>query len=331
MTEKTMVSGALLGLHALTALHPGCGTALGTVDLPVQRERHTQWPVIAGSALKGVLRDACREIVADLPDLDERPRFDDRSDKRAERSGSRRARADATLEIAEVFGPPTAAAAEFAGAVSVTDARLLAYPVRSLKGVFAWVTCPAALERLQRDAQLAGVEYIGGIPSVASGMALIAAKSPCLEGHQLLLEEFDYTRDEEDPHPIADWIAAHLLPQTEVYSGTRARFLSHFAVLSDDDFTHYVRHATEIAARIALNYETKTVREGALFYQEFLPAESLFYAVVLASPARARQGNKNAGALLEFIRTKLPSRLQVGGDETTGRGMCAVQFALKEA
>src|SRR5438874_9204607 len=52
---------ALLFLHALTSLHPGSGTALGAVDLPVQRERHTQWPTIPGSALKGILRDRCRE------------------------------------------------------------------------------------------------------------------------------------------------------------------------------------------------------------------------------------------------------------------------------
>lgn len=33
---------------------------LGTVDLPVQRERHTGWPTIPGSAPKGILRDRCR-------------------------------------------------------------------------------------------------------------------------------------------------------------------------------------------------------------------------------------------------------------------------------
>ena len=36
-------AAALLFLHAQTSLHPGSGTALGVVDLPVQRERHTQW------------------------------------------------------------------------------------------------------------------------------------------------------------------------------------------------------------------------------------------------------------------------------------------------
>ena len=44
------VHSAILGLHAQTSLHPGSGTALGTVDLPVQRERHTLWPTIPGSA-----------------------------------------------------------------------------------------------------------------------------------------------------------------------------------------------------------------------------------------------------------------------------------------
>src|SRR5207253_5149205 len=51
----------LLFLHAQTGLHPGSGTALGTVDLPVQRERHTHWPTVPGSALKGILRDRARE------------------------------------------------------------------------------------------------------------------------------------------------------------------------------------------------------------------------------------------------------------------------------
>lgn len=54
MSDKT-----LLFVHALTGLHPGSGTALGVVDLPVQRERHTDWPLIPGSSLKGVMRAEC--------------------------------------------------------------------------------------------------------------------------------------------------------------------------------------------------------------------------------------------------------------------------------
>ena len=105
MSEKTM-----LFIHALTGLHPGSGTALGVVDLPVQRERHTQWPVVPGSSLKGVLRDTCR------PDKSE---------------------ADKHEQWLAVFGPETADADAHAGALSLTDARILAFPVRSLRGRFA--------------------------------------------------------------------------------------------------------------------------------------------------------------------------------------------------
>ena len=69
-TPIATTRGGLLGLYAQTAMHPGSGTALGAVDLPVQRERHTQWPTIAGSALKGILRDASRDQIARDPNLD---------------------------------------------------------------------------------------------------------------------------------------------------------------------------------------------------------------------------------------------------------------------
>ena len=50
--------------------------------------------------------------------------------------------------------PGDGEAGKHAGALSLTDARILAFPVRSLKGVFAWVTCPAVLGRLNRDLKL---------------------------------------------------------------------------------------------------------------------------------------------------------------------------------
>src|SRR5262249_39373692 len=121
-------AAAFLFIHAQTSLHPGSGTALGTVDLPIQRERHTQWPVIPGSTLKGILRDACRPPP----------------------NG-----ADWQKWLA-VFGPETHEADAHAGALSLTDARILAFPIRSLKGVFAWVTCNAVLRRFTRDIGLCG-------------------------------------------------------------------------------------------------------------------------------------------------------------------------------
>ncbi len=295
MSDKT-----LLFIHALTGLHPGSGTALGVVDLPVQRERHTNWPLIPGSSLKGVLRAECAK--------------DNRKDK----------------DVLATFGPETDAASDHAGAATFSDARILAFPVRSLTGVFAWVTCPAVLNRLKRDLGLVSSGDFPAIPTVEKDKA-VCAKAVCAKdspliahGDRLMLEEFEFSRaDADGAGALADWIAK----QTVKDDGTQDRLRSHLAVLHDDDFTHFACNATEIVARVGLNYDTKTVREGALFYEEYLPAETLFYSLVMCSDSRLDSHPKSAAKILEWLREKTPRTLQVGSGETVGKGFCAVRFA----
>ncbi|MCX7935273.1 MAG: type III-B CRISPR module RAMP protein Cmr4 [Planctomycetota bacterium] len=309
MSEKNLQraaaqrEAALLFIHALAPLHPGSGTALGAVDLPVQRERHTQWPIIAGSSLKGVLRDACRPAEEDSAGRD---------------------------DWLACFGPETAEADKHAGAVSLTDARILAFPVRSLRGVFAWVTCPAVLARLARDAQLTRrrADNMRLPRPPAKNKAVCAPGTPLLvENRNLVLEEFDFEREAEgDIGPLAEWLASRAFAEADSFTPDRLR--KHLVVLHDDDFTHFVRHATEIAARIGLDYERKTVKSGALFYEEFLPAETLFYSVVVADKSRREGNGKSAAEMLCFLKNRLPAVTQIGGDETIGRGLCALRLDL---
>ncbi len=285
---------AMLFLHAQTPLHPGSGTALGVVDLPVQRERHTLWPIVPGSSLKGVLRDTCRQ------------------------------KAGNGDEWLAAFGPETGQAGEHAGALSVTDARLLAFPVRSLRGVFAWATCPAVLERLLRDCRLAAAEPppLDWLSQLQENHLACTDDSPLLiERENVVLEEFDFRR-QHDCSDLARWIAEHAVEDPF----TQSRLQSHLVVLHDNDFTHFVRHATEVVARIGLDYERKTVKKGALFYQEFLPAETIFYCLVLANRSRRQGCEKTSEEVLSYLRQHLPPILQIGGDETTGKGICSVKL-----
>src|SRR5262249_17469463 len=144
----------------------------------VQRERHTHWPTIAGSALKGILRHRCRE------------------EARTRHEGSRKKANEDDEVLVAVFGPgKVEESSSHAGALSVTDARILAFPVRSLRGVFAWVTCPAVLVRLKRDLGLARLPALVAPQSpVADADALCAADSPLrVDGNKLVLEEFELT------------------------------------------------------------------------------------------------------------------------------------------
>ncbi len=333
-TEPT--SAGLLGIHALTALHPGAGTALGTVDLPVQRERHTGWPTIAGSALKGILRDTCREQVK----TKSYPTDELHDDGKIKRT--RRDQANADDVITQLFGPPQGSSGENAGAVSVTDARLLAYPVRSLKGVFAWITCPTVMERFARDVgmtKLVGVPALDKLKLAVPLTAMLPPGCPCaIDGKHILLEEFKLDVVAGDPTAWATSVANLLLPKVENhphYADTVKRFEKQLVVVHDDDFTHFVKYATEVTARIGLDYETKTVKSGALFYQEFLPTESLFYSVVIVNAARTRREKKDDPAvegstLMRNLGDRIAAIpngvLQIGGDETTGKGFCSVRL-----
>jgi CRISPR-associated protein Cmr4 len=321
-------SGALLALHAQTSLHPGAGTALGTVDLPVQRERHTHWPTIAGSALKGILRDHCREKTKD--------RYQDERDSEGKVTRTRRrVTNEDDPELIAAFGPGKVdESSSHAGALSLIDARILAFPVRSLRGVFAWVTCPGVLERLSRDLTMAGLP---GLPdkdipkpqkTPAEDQAACADKGLLVDGDRLVLEEFEFRRV-GGADLVADWVAEYAVSDP----GTQKRVRTHLAVLHDDDFTHFVRYATEIVARIALNYETKTVAGTALFYQEFLPAETLFYSMMLANTSRSPGRPSSAKEVLAYLASHLEQGtvLQVGGDETVGKGLCLVRLNRKGA
>jgi CRISPR/Cas system CMR subunit Cmr4 (Cas7 group RAMP superfamily) len=67
------------------------------------------------------------------------------------------------------------------------------------------------------------------------------------------------------------------------------------------------------------------VEGGALFNQENVPCEALFYSVLTVLPPR-RNGlaaDFDANAKLgDLLPTPNPPILQIGGDETTGHGLC---------
>ncbi len=144
---------ALIGLLAETSIHPGAGRGLGVVDLPVAREAATDYPVLAGSGLKGALRDKARTL--------------DGIDRKAS------------------FGKP-----DEAGEFLVSDGRLLLLPVRSLTGSYRWVTSPHLIERYARDLARAGVGSAPTIPAVGRGRVLTEGKGDLfLEERQFSIVE----------------------------------------------------------------------------------------------------------------------------------------------
>jgi CRISPR-associated protein Cmr4 len=139
--------------------------------------------------------------------------------------------------------------------------------------------------------------------------------------NDLVLEEFDFQRGGD-----ADTVANRIATFVAADENTRESIKKRLVILNDDDFTHFAQYATEVLARIGLDYEKKTVKDGALFYEEFLPPETIFYSVVIASESRFATVKKDAAGILEYLGNNLPEYLQIGADETIGKGICAVRL-----
>ena len=302
-----------LFIYCVSPVHMGAGTALGLIDNPIQRERHTEYPMIAGSGLKGAVRH----------------HFWSQLDV-----GSRKDKANL---LNRLFGPETNAS-EFAGAVSFGDAQLVAFPVRSVKKSFVYATSPTALARAMRTLDIAGANTKWTIPDVKVSHCRLL-NPQLLSGNKLLLEAFEFTAPtppDNDLHAIAEWLAKNALPDSDAYAFFRDKLATDLALLSDEEFGYFARNATVVEPHVRINNETGTADDGGLFYTENLPPESLLLAPVMASVERSTdkmRGDKDKNRLDAdaALKTVIAGNgngfggldgklLQIGGDATTGRG-----------
>lgn len=260
----------LLGLLAETPIHVGAGQSTGFLDLPVAREAATDYPVVPGSGFKGALLDAARSRGWSRDDLE------------------------------QLFGRP-----DSAGALLVSDARLLLLPVRSLHGVYRWVTCAHLLERLARDLARTGA------PSSAQDIEIDTGGYLGSGPDALALEERQFTHAGETPAAVRDIIRSFIL-----HEKTARRLDDQLVILHDEDFAWFARYGLAVSARNVLHDEKKT-SEG-LWYEESVPPDALF-TVLLAE----RKGGAVERACSLF--GDIPY-LQVGGNETVGQGFLAVKI-----
>lgn len=289
MSEQQLIN-ALLFMYTESSLHAGTGSSVSAVDLPIQRERATQFPLVQGSGVKGALRAQAK------------------LDKDA---------------IAAIFGPETNKADEFAGAVSVGDARIVLFPVRALKGVFAYATCPAALARLARVAPGFPVT-----PTPEPGSALVTKNSAVVASSRVVLEEFTFApKPDAAVDAIAKWLADNAFPGGDAYAYWREKVHTSLVILPDDDFRDFTVSSTEITTHVRLDTAKKTVASGALWTQESLPSDALLVSPIVARKPRAKDATDSPGVLLDRLVDALGARIQLGGDETTGQGMVALRWA----
>lgn len=287
---------SMLFIYVETPLHAGSGRGLGAVDLPIQRERTTNYPIIQASSVKGKLR----------------------AETKAKLSND---------EWNAIFGPELLNASDYAGALSVGDARLLLFPVRSLAGVFAWITSRDVLARFLRDAQIAGLQLGWTLPKELTKDVALVSDGTIIAGKSVVLEEFSFTPEcHATVQQIGQWLAKNTILQSNEYQYWRDVLPRKLCILHEDAFRDFVTYSTEVQTHVRLDPDTKTVQTGALWTTESLPVDTLLYAPLMATRSRLAGVNMDAKTVLGAIKNLNLTRMQLGGDETTGQGMVSLQF-----
>ncbi len=412
----------ILYIFTRTPLHVGAAASVGAIDQPIQRERHTGFPIIPASSLKGTFADAWNDglqeelsddgeakrvrvkkgydlqlkSVTDLSEVSAQGRcivivardvagqlhfrvFDGNGkkvvdtsetefpteserlgalklklaslwDQRSLTTGQKRSVIETVTSIvghalasdaAWLFGSDDANNA-WAGSLQFSEARLLAFPIRSARGSFAWITCPLMLRRAVRDGALKdpnGSPLTSVAKKVESQMedesALFSENSPLAlrpvaqpGGIKVVLEEYTFTRKEGLPDGLADSLQ-QLLPNDEVWKEIGSRLV----VLSDGMMSFFAQNACEVAQHVRINDETGTAAGGALFNQENVPSEALFFSVLHCFSERSstkKDKLRTSEQAAEAFSNKLSANgnvFQFGGDASTGLGYCTVQLA----
>ncbi len=293
---------SILTFYGISPIHAGAGSSTSVVDLPIQRERHTNWPHIQASSVKGALRQHFRRFAEN------------------EVKDGRKAKEF----INYIFGNDSDNDGNYpikdnkeekvnnsAGVISVSDAKLLAFPMRSSIAPFVHVTCPAVLKRLLDDLAFCGINVKEAkVPNIQKEQAaVIKSNRDILE--PILLEDLMLTKIEKES--LGELIDKYVTP------------IENLLLISDEDFTYCVSFCTEIQTQIKIDTKTGTAKDGALRYQELLPANTLLYSVVYYS-ASSFDTELQATTVKNTVENGIQGFMQIGGDETLGRGICKIEW-----
>ena len=283
-----------MSLYAVSPVHAGSGTSMGVVDLPIQRERHTNWPHIQASGVKGAMRHHFEKFKNNITGRDGQAQLDQITEK--------------------IFGTDSYGdSGTLPGAIAVSDAKLIAFPIRSSRSPFVWITCPAVLQRLEKDFALTGKTGGLDIPELDSDEAVVINGTIPPE-EKILLEDYEVVIKQK----------ACTLSETAKRLYLKAGTL----LLVSNEIYHYgVSSCTEIRTQIKIDDRTGTTVDGSLRYGEVLPADSIMYVVLFYGSTRDADSTIPADTLIAYMKQDvIKNHIQMGGDETLGCGLFQIEW-----
>lgn len=246
-------------LMTIDPVHVGTGgMLLGRVDNPIVREPGTRLPKIPGTALHGAIRHYAAARYGKISC-----------------AGQKGHCGRPTCPICYTFGSIEGEAGSFSGVVSISDARILLFPVYSMVGP-VWVTSPTALY----DAGFGKKNDKGDLkPFEVDKEEKGTARWIFSSSEYLNLGWLMVKKEEGDiPSELSDKIP----PQIQ----------NRIVLVSDKLFSRIVNSNLEVRTSVSINPETGAAEEGALFTYEAIPRATVLWMDVVVDDFRGEFPSK---------------------------------------
>lgn len=282
----------MLYLICETPFYPGAERGAVQIDLPVQRNPVTGIPHARSTTIKGALRSTIES--ANIADAD------------------------------IIFGSQ-----DRAGAIDISNAEILLFPVRGNVELFWYVTSPyqlnmwiESLSVLRKN--VSDLENtLGTIRNNLTkkkNIGLVEKKCPYVSSKIILLDDIIVTLEKIENLNIIIEEIKKAIPNIPGYSYIKEKIQRNFVIVDDNTFQMLANRGLYKVARIRLKPETKTVETGALFFQELIPEYTVLFARILeAHRCQNEQDAKNSVRNFKVWLEGSPL-VFIAGDETTGKG-----------
>jgi len=224
------------------------GMRLGRVDNTIVREPGTNLPKIPGTALHGAIRTYSARRYGKISCAGQGSKEE------------RRHCGHPSCPICYTFGSIQGEAGSFSGVVSITDARILLFPVHSMVGP-VWVTSPDVLED----------SGFGENHTVSKDKA---RWSDLTDGNSINLGWLMLEKE-------AEW---HLPEKLDKKLPKQMK--NRTVLVSTKLFSQIVNSNLEVRTSVAINPETGTAEEGALFTYEAIPRATFLWFDVIVDDFR---------------------------------------------
>lgn len=322
-------------INAITEIHIGGGQGVGLIDNSLIRHRRNNFCYLPASTLKGALKEKWRRQAKQKI---QSPNAEDHPDDKI------RIPKDDDLWL--IFGPDSETGMDHASGLCILDAEILFLPVRSLAGIFGWVTCPMVLwefaYRLQKLGQpsetieklLQDSATLAQLDEQPMNAYLSAAKSSLQYEKGLVLLE-DYKLKSTHNQNFANFVAK--ISSLWNFDYLKEQFKKKSMLVSDDIFAYFVSCCTAVAPNIRIDPDTGITADASLRYTEYLPEYSVFHSAFLYQDIK--QNSTATQNHAEAIRKKFlepgniscfPLQIQIGGDETLGKGQVVLTLFREE-